>query len=177
MFKIDYSQLQDNSYSPLPAGVYEVIIQSAKEDATKSGAEKLGLVLVVRNDLKNVPELAETNGKHANRLVFDDHWKARATGEYRINNFLHILKAAGVPEGTPIASIDDLINLFTSKPVRVKVEQEENEYNGKTTTRNTVAPWDYGPTQFPQVNHVDNGQQAKATPAASSPFDNADLPF
>lgn len=184
----DYSNIQPSGYEALPTGEYEMIIANAKEDATPSGAETLQIDLIVRNDLTNVPSLLATNGKYANRHVFMDNWKRKATRQYDLEGFMHILKAVGVPEGTSINSVDEFINLIVRKPVNVYVKKEIDSY--KTTDpnnpeyRNTVAPWNFNTTKFREVNHqfANNQQQTQQSqqPFHQQPvpgqFDN-DVPF
>lgn len=153
----DYSKVESTGYDVLPTGEYEMIIANAKEDATPSGAETLQIDLIVRNDVTNVPSLSATNGKYANRHVFMDNWKRKATKQYDLDGFMHILQAAGVPEGTSINSVQDFINLISRKPVSVYVKKEVDTY--KTTDKqnpiykNSVAPWNFNTTKFREVNH------------------------
>lgn len=164
--KTDYSNNQDNGFDPLPTGTYEMIINNAKENATKSGAETLQIDLLVRNDLDKVPDLAETNAKYHNRHVFMNNWKRHATNQYDLDGFQYILQAVGVPEGTPLKSIDDFIKLITGAAVNVYVKQEENTYNGTTSMVNRVAPWNFSETKFPEVQHE---YKSSSKPAAKSP--------
>lgn len=161
---------QSTGFTALPTGEYEMLIVNAQEKATPSGAESLQIDLVVRNDLNGVPSLLETNAKHNNRLVFNDNWKRKATGMYDSQGFQYILEAAQVPEGTPINSVMDFICLLIGKPVRVYVKQEENTYNGTTTTVNRIAPWNYKKTEFPAVQHVLKKKETPASTNAADPF-------
>ncbi|GAX07083.1 hypothetical protein IWT25_02431 [Secundilactobacillus pentosiphilus] len=176
--KTDYSNNQGNGYEPLPTGTYEMIINNAKENATQSGAETLQIDLLVRNDLDKVPELAETNAKYHNRHVFMDNWKRHSTNQYDLDGFQYILQAVGVPEGTPLKSIDDFIKLITGAAVSVYVKKEDNTYQGKTTKVNRVAPWNFSETKFPDVQHEYKGG---SKPAAKKPVpsgkSNTDDPF
>lgn len=192
----NYSALSDNDYSAMPTGEYEMVIQRVERKTTQNGKEAITFWLVVRNDLTKVPELAEQNGKYANRYVFDDHWKRDINGQYQldVNNLMYVLQAAGVPEGTNFNSFDDLVNALANKPVRVNVKKEFDDYNQKDT--NTVAPWNYSKSKYPVVNHTwkddteDNqSQQQQQTTSvpnqqAQDPFqgngvqqDNIDVPF
>lgn len=180
----DYSNVQDNNYSALPTGEYEMLIKSAKESATPSGSETLQLDLIVRNDVKNVPALAATNGKYANRHVFMDNWKRKATNQYDTDGFMYILQAVGVAEGTPINSIQDFINLITNKPVSVYVKKEVDDYNTTDSEnpeyRNRVAPWNFSATKFKEVNHqYEQKNQSSSTPTTppAAPITDDDLPF
>lgn len=183
----DYSKVESTGYDVLPTGEYEMIIANAKEDATPSGAETLQIDLIVRNDVTNVPSLSATNGKYANRHVFMDNWKRKATKQYDLDGFMHILQAAGVPEGTSINSVQDFINLISRKPVSVYVKKEVDTY--KTTDKqnpiykNSVAPWNFNTTKFREVNHQfanknNVQQQQQSTPDISLPgqFED-DVPF
>lgn len=155
LFTTDYSNVNEMDFGPLPEGEYEVIITQASEGSTPNGKEKVGLRLVVRNDLGQVPDLAKTNGKYANRIIFVDEWKRTIDGQYKykIDNFMHYLNGVGVPEGTQVKDFEHLLSLMRNKPVRVFVKQEENEYKGEKETVNRVAPWNFKRTKFEQVNH------------------------
>lgn len=167
----DYSNLGSNNYDALPTGEYEIVIASAKETATPSGAESLQLDLIVRNDLVNVPALAETNGKFSNRHVFMDNWKRKATHQYDTDSFMYILQAVGVPEGTPVNSVDDFIRLITGRPARVYIKKEVDSY--KTTDssnpeyRNAVAPWNFSATKFMELNHTGKAPSQQSQPQQS----------
>lgn len=178
----DYSNVQDNNYDALPTGEYEMIIANAKEDATPSGAETLQLDLVVRNDVKNVTALSETNGKYANRHVFMDNWKRKATKQYDTDGFMTILYAAGVPEGTAINSIQDFINAITNKPVRVYVKKQVDDYKTEDPDnpvyQNRVAPWNFSPTKFKEVNHQRDAKKAAASKSKETiSISDEDIPF
>lgn len=147
----NYKENQSNNFGALPSGNYEMVIANAKEDATPNGAETFQIDLIVRNDLTKVPTLAETNGEYANRHVFNDNWKRKATKQYDLEGFQYILEAVGVPEGTQINSIDDFAKLIIGKPVKVYVKKQYSDY--KKEDENTVAPWSYSQTDFPQVQH------------------------
>ena len=190
LFTTDYSNIEENNqdFGPLPEGEYEVVIKNASERSTPNGKEETQLTLVVRNDLTKVPELAEQNGKYANRHIFVDEWKRDIDGEYKykMDNFMHYLNGVGVPEGTKVESFEQLLSMFRGKPVRVFVKQEENEYKGNKQTVNRVAPWNFKNTKYPQVNH-EWKEKDKDNKQSSNPFENAnggpvdiqndDLPF
>lgn len=174
----DYSNNTGGNYDAVPAGNYEMIINNASESATKKGAEELQIDLLVRNDLDKVSDLAETNAKYHNRHIFVDNWKRKATNQYDLDGFQYILQAAGVPEGTPLHTVDDFIKLITGVPVRVFVKQEENTYNGTTNTVNRVAPWNFETTKFPQVQHAfKDKKNAPIRQTTTSPANNAEEPF
>lgn len=178
----DYSKVENNNYGALPTGEYEVIINKAGENATPSGAETLQLDLIVRNDLVSVPALAATNGKYANRHIFMDNWKRKATQQYDTESFMNILKAVGVPEGTSINSVDEFINLINGKAARVYVKKEVDSYNttdkDNPEYKNSVAPWNFSPTRFKDVNHTGKGEE-QTQPAISPQIvvEEDDMPF
>ena len=185
MFKVDYSKVEESSYGVLPEGNYECVIESTQEKVTKNGKEALNIRLIVRNDLEKAPALAETNGKYANRYLFDDHWKRDIDGRYiyHMGNLMYVLKAAGIPEGTEIKSMDDLHELLRGKPVKVYVKVEPNTYNGVTEDQNTIAPWGYSVSDFPQIAHVFKKKDYAAEDGGFATNDNVtdisddDLPF
>lgn len=185
MFKVDYSKVEESSYGALPEGNYECVIESSQEKVTKNGKEALNIRLIVRNDLTKVVELAETNGKYANRYLFDDHWKRDIDGRYiyHMGNLMYVLKAAGIPEGTEINSMDDLHEILKGKPVKVYTKVEINDYNNEE--ENTIAPWGYTKSDYPNVQHQFKNQK-ESTKDDNNPFENVntgaditdeDLPF
>lgn len=184
LFTTNYEEIEEQDYSPLKTGEYEMVIASAKEKSTPNGKESFNIALIVRNDLKQVPELKEQNGKYSDRWVFSDEWKRDIKGRYiyKQENFMHYLDAAGVPEGTAIKDMEHLAQLLKGKPVRVYVKEEENTYNGETKMINTIAPWGFKKTKYPQLAHKFKDNKAEE----SNPFENAsdpvdvkedDLPF
>ena len=184
MFKVDYSKVEESSFGPLPEGNYECVIESSQEKTTPNGKEALQIKLVVRNDLKNAPVLAETNGKYANRILWDDHWKRDIDGRYiyHMGNLMYVLKAAGIPEGTEIKSMDDLHNVLRGKPVKVFTKVEVNDYNDQE--ENTIAPWGYSTSDFPQMQHQFKTADTETPSTANSYQSNEatdivdeDLPF
>lgn len=146
----------------------------------KNGKEETQLQLVVRNDLKKTSEL---QAKYANRVIFVDEWKRTIDGQYKykMDNFMHYLNGIGVPEGTAIESIEQLLDMFRGKPVRVFVKQEENEYKGEKQIVNRVAPWNFKRTKFPQVNHEwksdDDKPSSNNAFAGGEDINDDDLPF
>lgn len=179
----NYTNNESNDYGALPTGNYEMVIHDVVEKATKNGKEAMTVRLIVRNDLKQVPKLAETNGKYANRYVFNDNWKREKPEGYvyDMESLMYILEAANVPEGTSFANFEELANALRGKAVNVYVKEEEDSYNGGT--RNSVAPWGYKKSEFPQVQHTfkKDKQNGAADPYAAQAVTTADveanLPF
>ena len=171
-----------NDFEPLPAGIYEMTIDSTGPDATKGGTEYLKVALRVRKDLDQA--LPDTNGKYHNRLVFVSVWKRHATGQYDTNDLSAITQAAGIPAGTAFEDWNDWSRKLEGKNVRVKVGIQEDTYQGKTTKRNQVWPSDFEPTQFPTQAQMQ--AQPQPQPQQTNPFAQAqaqaqvndnDLPF
>ena len=189
LFTTNYNEVQENDYKALPTGEYEVLILSIKERETPNGKIGMNFDLVVRNDLKEVQSLKETNGKFANRRVFTTEWKRNKNGSYKyeLNNFMHYLAAVKVPEGTEIKDLNHLASLLKNKPVRVYIKEEENTYQGNTEMVNTIAPWGFKPTQFENVNHqfkddAQNNSKANDNPwgtndSSAADVQDDDLPF
>lgn len=154
LFRTNYENNNEKaSYGPLPQGEYEMIINSVQEKVTPNGKISLSFDLVVRNDLTKVPQLAETNGKYANRHVFNDNWMRTINGNYQHDwdRLQEIFEAAGVPENTAFNTMDDVFQALTHKPVKVYVKVEYSDYNKRD--ENTVAPWGYSKTDYPNVSH------------------------
>lgn len=173
MFKVDYSKVEESSFGVLPEGNYECVIESTQEKVTKNGKEALNIRLIVRNDLTKVPALAETNGKYANRYLFDDHWKRDIDGRYiyHMGNLMYVLKAAGIPEGTEISSMDDLHDILRGKPVKIYTKVEHSDYSGED--ENTIAPWGYSKSDYPNVQHQFKDKNDTET-TQDNPFQGAD---
>lgn len=175
----DYSN-NTSDFDPLPQGNYEMIINNTQEKATKNGAESLQIDLLVRNDLDKAKGLEETNAKYHNRHVFVDNWKRKATNQYDLAGFQYILQAVGVPEGTPLHTIEDFMKLITGAAVKVYVKIEDNTYQGQTTQVNRVAPWNFDKTDFPDIQHEfkKGDTKPKTAPqnndAPEDPFANSD---
>lgn len=147
LFETNYSKNEKTNYAPVPEGEYECLITKATPDVTPGGTEYLAINLKVRDDLDKA--LPETNGKYHKRVVFVQFWKNKETGKYNSDQLQYVLEAAGVPEGHDIKDWDEFRELLVDKPVRVFVKVEEDTYQGKTTTRNRVAPWGFSKTKFP----------------------------
>ena len=131
---------------------------------------------------KRFKENVKLQAKYANRVIFVDEWKRTIDGQYKykMDNFMHYLNGIGVPEGTPIESFEQLLDMFRGKPVRVYVKQEENEYKGEKQITNRVAPWNFKNTKFPQVNHEwksDDDKPSNNKFSGGAEINDDDLPF
>ena len=157
--KLDFENTFEG-YQKIEDGVYEVIIDHAKEDATPSGAEFTNFQMTIRNDLDQ---------PFKNQKVWERVFKAKATGKYNMMMFNTIGKAAGLQSGKVYNSFDELLEDYRGKPVQVYVENETSEYNGKTYENLNVKQWKQ--TKFPDVQH-----QWKQSNDSNNQFNNAD-PF
>lgn len=171
MFKADYSKNgENNGYSVLPKGWYEVIIEKAQMDATPGGTECFAVTYRIRDDVDQM--LPETNGKYHKRLLFVNYFKSKKRpeeGYARIINSL--LQAVDVPEGQEFQDEDDAGKATIHKPVRVYVDVDKHTYNGKTTERNQVAPWNVVQTKAPfLVNGQVPGAQTHNQSDMPDPF-------
>lgn len=180
LFVTQKVEKQNGEFEPLPAGYYEMTIDSTGPDATKGGTEFLSIVLRVRKDLDQA--MPETNGKYHNRLVFARVWRRKLTDQYDTNDLSIIAQAAGYAPGTPIDDWNDWSRKLEGKNVRVKVGIQEDTYQGKTTKRNQVWPSDFEPTQFPtqaqmQAQPQPQPQQTNPFAQAQAQVNDNDLPF
>lgn len=150
--------------SLIPEGTYEVVIKVAKQEVTKNGKDKIGLHLVVRNDMPQ---------KYGNKIVFESLFKSTKTGEYMPQQFNTIGKAAKIQNGKQYTSLDQLLGDFVGKPVKVTIKHEE--YNGNTNAR--VQKWE--PSEYPEVHHEykDKAKAADSVFADMTPVDDQDIPF
>lgn len=151
-FNTDYSE-NNNDFGPIAEGSYEAIIKAIKHDANKNGKEYLQFDLAIRNDLDKVQGLEDTNGKYHNRVVPMRFYPMKDTGQFNIQHLQMISEGARIPEHTNFESIDDFINKLTHKPVKIYVNVEDNEYQGKVTKQNRVPAWNFHKTEFPNVQH------------------------
>ena len=150
----NYSGLERSTgFEALPKGNYEVVITKPTIKSSKKGREYINMQLVVRNDLDKVPNLANTNAKYHNRIVFASIFTDKETNQYKTEDLMYYLEAVQVPEGTEIKDMQHYLDLIADKPVRVYVTQSENEYQGEKQIQNNVWANSVEKSQFPQVNH------------------------
>lgn len=170
-FSLDFNDTFEG-YQKIEDGVYEVVIDHATEDATKSGAEFTNFQMTIRNDLDQ---------PFKNQKIWNRVFKAKATGKYNMTMFNTIGKAAGLQSGKVYNSFDELLEDFRGKPLQVYVENETSEYNGKTYENLNVKQWK--PTAFPNVQHQwkqsnDGNQTNNSGPLNDAPtISDSDLPF
>lgn len=162
-FNLDFNDTFEG-FEKVEDGTYEVIIESAVEDATQSGSEFTNFTMVIRNDLDQ---------PHKNQKIWHRNWKAKATGKYNMIMFNTIGKAARLENGKTYSSFEELLDDFEGKPVQVFVQNETSEYNGKSYENLNVKSWK--PTAFPNIQHQFKGKGNAGN--SSSPFKNDGEPI
>lgn len=121
MFTIDYSKAQE--FASITDGTYEVTIDTAKQDATQGGADFLNIRFRIRTDFQQ---------DFQNNLIFHRIFAKKEDGKYPVASVMNLAKAAGVPDGTKFASLDDYLNQLLGKNLKVTVKNEKSEWQGKT---------------------------------------------
>lgn len=170
-FNLDFENVFEG-FQKIDDGVYEVVIDHASEDATKTGAEFTNFQMTIRNDLDQ---------PFKNQKIWERVFKAKATGTYNMMMFNTIGKAAGLQSGKTYNSFEELLEDFRGKPLQVFVQNETSEYNGKTYENLNVKQWNK--TKFPQVQHQwkqsnDGNQTNNNGPLNDAPtIGDDDLPF
>jgi hypothetical protein len=145
-FKNDFSQA-NNGNNIKPEGDYECIITAIEEKTTKNGKTKLGVQLVIRNDIEGQ--------KYGNAMLFYDIWKKKEptqmdmqVGGFGFGQLMALGKAAGLPDGKDYASIKEYCEDLLNKCVIAHMEHED--YNGSTQER---VRW-LNPTKHPDCKHT-----------------------
>ena len=171
-FNLDFENVFEG-FQKIDDGVYEVVIDHASEDATKTGAEFTNFQMTIRNDLDQ---------PFKNQKIWERVFKAKATGTYNMMMFNTIGKAAGLQSGKTYNSFEELLEDFRGKPLQVFVQNETSEYNGKTYEHLNVKQWNK--TKFPQVQHQfkqsndSNGNNNAGPFNGNQPnINDSDLPF
>ena len=171
-FNLDFENVFEG-FQKIDDGVYEVVIDHASEDATKTGAEFTNFQMTIRNDLDQ---------PFKNQKIWERVFKAKATGTYNMMMFNTIGKAAGLQSGKTYNSFEELLEDFRGKPLQVFVQNEKSEYNGKTYENLNVKQWNK--TKFPQVQHQfkqsndSNGNNNAGPFNGNQPnINDSDLPF
>lgn len=167
-FTLDFENKFDGS---IKDGEYEAVIYMMAEDVTPSGAVFVNVNMIIRNDVEQ---------PHKNQHIFHRIFQAKATGKYNMMMFNTIGFAAGLTNGKQYSSFEELLDDYVGKPVRVRVKNEDSEYNGKTYTNLNVKNWDK--TKVTGLNHQWKEAPRKASDPANQPFteqvvSDDDLPF
>ena len=121
MFTIDYSKAQE--FATITDGTYEVVVKSAKPDASKGGTDFMNIQFKIRDDFDQ---------KFKNNLIFHKIWTTKATGAYQDKDLANIAIATELPRDLDFKDEFDFCNHITGKHLKVTVRNETSEYNGNT---------------------------------------------
>lgn len=117
----------------LPEGMYECVIKSVYEDATKGGKIYINVPLVVRNDIDQ---------KFQNAYIWHSIWKKKepSQSDLAVNGYAAfgvnaLSQAAGLKEGTHFETLTDWMDALKGMPVRVEVKHELNSYTNQLQAR------------------------------------------
>jgi hypothetical protein len=146
-FSTNYNDIPDD-YGLIPEGEYEVVIRNIEERTTKKGAVGINLSLVIRNDVEQ---------KYKDRYLFHTLWKRKEPTEadmqvqgYSFKQIMILAKAAKLPSGKAYENVRQLCGDLLKRPLRVTVEHEINDYNGKTRENIRYI----NESKFPECKHV-----------------------
>ena len=121
LFSVNYEAAEQ--FSSVENGTYEVVVATAEQSASKSGTDFLDIRLKIRDDFQQ---------KFRNNLVFDKVWINKQTLQYPEWALQRYAKAVKIPEGVEINTIEQFLDIIKGKTLKVTVENEQSEYNGKT---------------------------------------------
>lgn len=161
-FKVDYSEAQE--FGTVADGDYEVVVFNAHEDATKGGAEFINFDLIIRNDIQQ---------SFKNSHLFHRVWKSKETNKYNKGMVMALAKAFQLPDGKEYQSFDDFLNDFAMRVGKVRVKNEESEYNGKKYENTNIKK--FGSSEFPNLQH--QFKSKTESPASAITIQDDDLPF
>lgn len=135
-FTVDYSKA--NQRYNVPDGEYEVIIQGAAFNMTAGGTEYISVKTRVRDDYKQ-PEQGES--------IEYPLWKSRPENSKSSDiegvpawKIYQLSKAAQLPEGTTIDTIDDWFQALQDKPIRVTTKQDDQGRAKVVRVEESIAP-------------------------------------
>lgn len=146
-------------FAPLPAGKYELFIESGQVKTTSSGSPMINWKLVVRADVQG-----QTGGgrKIFSNLVFQENTAGMVHGFY---------KAIGVPDGHEFGSFEDIVAFAKNRPVKATLKV--TTYKGED--RNEIGyfmPSEVGgqlaATPAPAANQVPNFSAPQPDPFATN---------
>lgn len=123
MFNFDKSKA--NNFTLLPVGDYNVTIESAKFDTTKTGKENISITSVINQG-------QAYNG----RKIFWKYWKVKNPSEddqstegYSFKQIMQLCSACNFADGTKFNNLNELLALLPNKTVKVTIEHDD--YNDK----------------------------------------------
>lgn len=144
--KVDYDSAGNGDYEVVAEGEYECVISDAEIKESSSGNPMLKLTITIRGDVKQ---------PHRKQKL----WDYLVATEKAMFKFQQVGKAIQLPNGKDFRTLEDFRLAILYKAVRVKVVQEQNEYNGKTTTQARIKNYMVATVEY-------------TTPSSASPFEN-----
>jgi len=132
-------------FEPVPPGTYEAVISEVKVKTSSTGNPMISVTLTIRDDVDQ---------KAQKRKLFDNLVQT----EKAMFKFQQYAKAIEMPEGTSIPTLEAFAQELLYKPVKAKVSNKMEEFNGKEELRDRI--------DFIDVAAVPYGGQA----GASNPF-------
>lgn len=140
-----------SSFDPIKPGEYEAFFSEVEVTTAKSsGNPMLKCTLTIREDVAQ---------EFQKRKIWDN----LVATDKAMFKFQQVAKALQFPEGQKINSIEEFANMIRFQPVRIKVANREEEYNGEKRIRENVQV--YSQTTQPM-------RGAGQPPAGTNPFDN-----
>ena len=162
-FTLDFENKFDGA---IKDGTYEVVIYIMNEDVAGTGTEFTNVNMIIRNDIEQ---------PHKNQHIFHRIWKSKETNKYNMMMFNTIGYAAQLENGKQYGSMDELLDDYVGKPIKVRVKNETSEYNGKTYENLNVKSWDK--SEFPIVQHEYKEAPKKSTDVTTTDIPEESLPF
>lgn len=154
-FGTNYSAAQD--YSLIPQGEYECMIANAGVSETRSGARKVSIHLVIRNDVQQ---------QCVNRYLFLDIWRKKEPNEndaqvegFNFAQLMNVARAARIPDGTSFETLEQFLKALMGRCIRATVSHRE--WDGKVM-ESVDQLRGIQETRFPECRH-------KQKTAAQSP--------
>lgn len=154
-FGTNYSAAQD--YSPIPQGEYECMIVNTSICVTGSGARRVSIQLVIRNDVQQ---------QCMNRRLYLDIWRKKEPNEndeqvegFNFAQLMNVARAARIPDGTSFETLDQFLETLIGRCIRATVSHRE--WNGKVM-ESVDQLRGIQETRFPECRH-------KQKTAAQSP--------
>ena len=151
MFSTNYQEVNDI----IPAGVYEAMITSAKEDG------KITIGLEIRKDVEQ-----DCKGRSFTHWMY----KLREPGDidkqidsYSYSQIMRIAKSARLPEGKSYAKLADMLADLVGRAVRVELYHDD--YNGKKYLK--IKYWNE--TQVGDPTYAPSQPAAAPTQTAAAP--------
>jgi hypothetical protein len=152
--KINHEEAGSNEFEIIAEGDYECIIADAEITESKSGYPMLKLTVTVRNDVKQ---------PHRKQKL----WDYLVASEKAMFKFQQVAKAIGLPNGKDFGTMEDYRNVILYKPVKVKVIQEDNTYNGETKKQARIKSYSLATVEYTSSASADPFQTTSTADAAS----------